>query len=226
MWIISTLLTVYDPRPGAPSRTARCWNLWWHLHFLNLTVPTRSDTKDLYCQVSGVIAELVDGVIMNKKWQIHEKCNRVHFEILYFACMSSAISSAFSHGWGQRLDSWHFFCALSKCCGASTAVSTSRQHLCLCLTAALSPSGTRDVCGSFVMSDISWCSCLWHFTEFRLNRLKSVTLMKHVHRRESELWTSLHALMFTRFCSSSWYNLRNLISLFHPFEEFLPFCAF
>lgn len=169
--------------------------------------------------------ELVDGVIMNKKWQIHEKCSCVHPEILDSAFMSSAISAAFSHGWGRRLGSWHFFfCAVSKCCGSSAAIRMSR-HLCLSCTVIVRYLGCRRL----VLSDISLPSHLWRFTEFRRSGWTLVTVMKHASagsRTADRLWTSLCALTFTGFCCNIWYYLSTWTSLFPPLQEFLPFLAF
>lgn len=83
--------------------------LWWCLHFLSWTAPTRSDTQGLCWQVSQVLSRARGWrLVMNKEWQIHERFSRVCPEILDSAFMSSAISSAFSHGWGWWWDSWHF----------------------------------------------------------------------------------------------------------------------
>lgn len=229
--VSSTLLAVYGPCPGAPSGqpvlepvVTSALSEFDCAHELRHQGPLLSGLR---CW-----AELVDGVIMNKKWQIHEKCSCVHPEIWDSAFMSSAISSAFSHGRGRRLGGWHFFffSAVSECCGSSAAIRTRRQHLCLRLTAALSPSGTRDVCGSFAASDISLLSRLWRFSEFRRSRWKPVTAMKQVRRREAELWTGCERTfllwLLQDFCCNIWYNLSTWMSLFPPFLEFLPFLAF
>lgn len=83
--------------------------LWWCLHFLSWTAPTRSDTEGLCWQVSQVLSRARGWrLVMNKEWRIHERFSRICPEILDSAFMSSAISSTFSHGWGWWWDSWHF----------------------------------------------------------------------------------------------------------------------
>lgn len=194
---VSTSLAVCDPRPGAGTFGDNCTFSVWRWGHRGLVL------SGLRCW-----AELVDGVIMNKLRQVHEKCSRVHPEISDSAFMSPAISSAFSHGWGLRLGSRHFFSGPR----ANVAVRQRQkgriwQHLCLRLTAASSPPGT--VCGSFLTSVCSLVCVLQNSDR----KWKSTTVMKRASAG-TELWTVCLCNILNHL--STW------MSLFPPLQEFFP----